>query len=158
MYVTEATQFCVTAGSTLIFKSVQSRELGQCQLIKNQLKGPFRPLWSELEFKPHNCIHSDELLQVIVSSKSFMSMSNFLGGLRVGMASICKICAKFIAFWPKITIVECQKHVRNLIHRFGFYTYSDVNSTSQSHSKVTLQISFWPNLTILAYICDLTGA
>ena len=26
MYVTEATQFCVTAGSTLIFKSVQSRE------------------------------------------------------------------------------------------------------------------------------------
>ena len=29
MYVTEATQFCVTAGSTLILKSVQSRELGQ---------------------------------------------------------------------------------------------------------------------------------
>ena len=29
MYVTEATQFCVTAGSKLIFKSVQSRELGQ---------------------------------------------------------------------------------------------------------------------------------
>ena len=29
MYVTEATQYCVTAGSTLIFKSVQSRELGQ---------------------------------------------------------------------------------------------------------------------------------
>ena len=28
-YVTEATQYCVTAGSTLIFKSVQSRELGQ---------------------------------------------------------------------------------------------------------------------------------
>ena len=29
LFVTEATQFCVTAGSTLIFKSVQSRELGQ---------------------------------------------------------------------------------------------------------------------------------
>ena len=29
LYVTEATQYCVTAGSTLIFKSVQSRELGQ---------------------------------------------------------------------------------------------------------------------------------
>merc|ERR1712008_614724 len=32
MYVTEATQFCVTAGSTLIFKSVQSRELGQSSI------------------------------------------------------------------------------------------------------------------------------
>ena len=31
MYVTEVTQYCVTAGSTLIFKSVQSRELGQWQ-------------------------------------------------------------------------------------------------------------------------------
>ena len=29
MYVTEETQFCVTVGSTLIFNSVQSRELGQ---------------------------------------------------------------------------------------------------------------------------------
>ena len=29
MYVTEATQYCVTAGYTLIFKSVQSRKLGQ---------------------------------------------------------------------------------------------------------------------------------
>jgi hypothetical protein len=29
LFVTEATQFCVTAGSTLILKTVQSRELGQ---------------------------------------------------------------------------------------------------------------------------------
>ena len=29
LFVTEATQFCVTAGSTLIYISVQTRELGQ---------------------------------------------------------------------------------------------------------------------------------
>ena len=33
LYVTEETQFCVTAGSTLILKSVQSRELGQKRFI-----------------------------------------------------------------------------------------------------------------------------
>ena len=101
LFGTETTQFCVTAGSKLIFKSEESKELGQCQLIKNQLKGPFRPLWSELEFKPHNCIHSDELLQLIVSSKSFNVNVKFSWGLEggwVGMASIGKIFAESFAF------------------------------------------------------------
>ena len=33
-YVTEETQFCVMAGSTLIFQSVQTRELGQSLLTR----------------------------------------------------------------------------------------------------------------------------
>ena len=55
----------------------------------------------ELEFELHNCIHSDELLQLIVSSKSFNVNVKFSWGLEgewVGMASIGKIFAESFAF------------------------------------------------------------
>ena len=65
VYVTEATQFCVTAGSTLIFKSVQSRELGQSNKEVNIC---FCEGWSQL-----HCLGDMNLLpgQMIIFSRIF---------------------------------------------------------------------------------------